>query len=109
MSINWQNLCVLFHKIYINRQYLYYVGGYASVSGDIPQSSLFFMDLAAKQLGWVRQTGKMVPPGLKGTVLSSYALEARKFYFYRETCKVNHTSYCLINYMQMSIYDGMYI
>jgi len=33
------------------------------------------MDLASKQLGWVLQTGKMTPPGLKGWVQSSFVLE----------------------------------
>ena len=63
------------------RQYLFYIGGVLAGVGE--QSNLYFMDLAAKQLGWVLQTGKMIPPGFKGTVLSTYASEERtaKLYF----------------------------
>jgi hypothetical protein len=55
---------------------MYYVGGYFGT----PRSAVYFMDLAAKQLGWILQTGKINPPGLIGWVHSNYALEVKHFY-----------------------------
>ena len=52
---------------------MFYVGGWF---GD-PRSAVYLMDLASKQLGWVLQTGKINPPGLKGWVHSNYALEVK--------------------------------
>jgi hypothetical protein len=54
---------------------MFYVGGYFSD----PRSTLYFMDLSAKQLGWVLQTGKINPPGLKGFVHSNFALEVKQY------------------------------
>ncbi len=45
---------------------------------NVPQSSLYFMDLTLK-LSWVLQTGKVNPPGMLGQVMSNYILEESFF------------------------------
>ncbi len=54
------------------RQYIFHIGGY--LGNNVPQSSLYFMDLTSK-LSWVLQTGKVNPPGILGQVMSNYILE----------------------------------
>ncbi len=47
---------------------------------NVAQSSLYFMDLAAKSLGWILQVGKMIPIGLTGEVKAMFILEESIIY-----------------------------